>query len=114
MQDFVREALNDPNSEFHRTLLENSKALVDLSRKKMTNYYDQWDRSDEVYRGIQQSDQEDVSAKERKEPVKFVVPISYSQIQTFAAFCYTLYTQRERFFELVGMSEEDHKPAKIG
>ena len=114
MQDFVKEALTNENSEFHKTFLEDSKALVELSRRKMSSYYDQWDRSDEVYRGIQLPDKDDTKAAERKEPVKFIVPISYSQIQTFIAFCYTLYTQRERFFELTGMSEEDHRPAKIG
>ena len=101
-------------TEFHRALLVHVKSLVDSSRKKMSEFYDMWDHADEVYRGIRQSDKQDVHAKERDEPVKMVVPITYSQINTFVAFCISLYTQRERLFELVGRGEEDHRAAKVG
>jgi hypothetical protein len=43
-----------------------------------------------------------------------VVPISYAQIQTFVAFCFLLYYQRDRFFELSGFTSEDDHPAKVG
>jgi len=101
-------------SPFHKQILTDSKALVDMSRQKMGQYYDKWDKNIEVFEGFLQKNTEDQKARERSEPQRLIVPIAYSQIMTFVSFCYTLYTQRERVFELVGMSEEDHKPAKIG
>lgn len=101
-------------SEFHKKILEDTRALVDMSRRKMGTYYSQWDHNIDVFQGITKTDKEDVQAKERKEPEKMVVPVAYSQVMTFVAFCFSLYMQRERMFELLGMSPEDHKPAKIG
>src|SRR5216117_180914 len=43
-----------------------------------------------------------------------VVPIAFSQAQTFVAFCYSIYTQRDRIFELEGFTAEDDRPAKVG
>src|SRR6266496_1004304 len=83
-------------SAFHKQLLEDCKALVAISRRKMSEYYTIWDNNDNTFRGIRQRDKEDVAAHERREPEKMVVPISYSQITTFVAFCFSLYTQRER------------------
>lgn len=115
MEDFVKDDLEkEEQSDFHKQMLKDCRALVDMSRKKMSNYYDTWDRHNEIYRGERRLDQQDKKAIERKEPEKMVVPISYAQTQTFVGFCFSLYTQRERLFELVGMSEEDHKAARVG
>ena len=88
--------------------------LVKRSRDVMCKHYAKWDNADMVFRGIRTRDGEDLKAKERSEPEKMVVPISYSQIQTFVAFCYSLFTQREKMFELVGFEADDDKPAKVG
>jgi hypothetical protein len=80
----------------------------------MRDFYDQWDQNDAVYRTLVARDKADQAARDRKEPGKMVVPVTYSQINTFITFCYSLLTQRERFFELTGYTPDDEQPAKIG
>lgn len=94
-------------------MLTDCRALVMISRRKMQGYYPRWDRNDEIFRNIRPRDADDVKARERGEPEKLVVPIPYSQVMTFIAFCYSLYTQRDRIFELEGFTAEDDKPAKV-
>lgn len=115
MEPSVLEDLqSEQPSAFHQQILEDTRALVSISRRKMTEFYPQWDKNDDVYRSIRQRDKSDIAAFERSEPEKMVVPISYAQIQTFVAFCYSLYMQRDRFFELQGFTAEDERPAKCG
>lgn len=115
MNDEIRKQLEkEEPTELHKKLLEHCKKLVTMSRNVMKDYYDLWDATDDVYRGIRIRDRQDVDAGSRGEPEKMVVPISFAQTQTFVAFCSSLYTQRERIFELIGRGEEDHKAAKIG
>lgn len=103
----------DETPEWHSVVLNSTRELVDMSRRAMSNYHKQWDANNDVYRGYRQADEQDKKAKDRKEPQKMVVPITYSQAQTFASFMFTLYTQRERFFELSGVNEKSHQAAKI-
>jgi len=111
----VRAALSQEHpTPLHKQMLAECKELVGVSRRKMTERYTDWDLADEVYRGEISPDSDDKEAQERGQPTKMIVPMTYSQVQTFVAFCFSLYTQRERVFELVGMSEKDHRPAKIG
>jgi hypothetical protein len=115
MNDTVSTDLaNERPSKFHEQMLQDSKALVKRSRDVMCKHYGKWDLADQVFRALRPRDGEDLKARERKEPEKMVVPISYSQIQTFVAFCYSLFTQREKMFEVVGFEASDHKPAKVG
>lgn len=99
---------------FHKQMLTDCKSLVTISRRKMQSYYDKWDRNDEIFRSIRSKDTDDIKARERGEPEKMVVPIAFSQAQTFVAFCYSLFTQRERIFELEGHTTDDDRPAKVG
>src|SRR5260221_14632561 len=94
-------------SPFLQQMLEDTRALVSISRRKMTEYYPNWDKNDDVYRSIRQRDKSDILAFERNEPEKMVVPISFAQIQTFVAFCYLLFNQRDRFFDLSGFTAQD-------
>lgn len=117
MQSSVSEELksvvNGKNSPFHDSILQHTKDLVEMSRRKMCNYYVKWDQYDEVYRGIKQEDKQDAAAKNRKEPTKMVVPTAHSQIQTFIAFAYAMLTQKEYFYELLGLSPEDSNAARF-
>jgi len=110
----LKELQSQEQTPFLKQVLEDTRALVSISRRKMTEYYPQWDKNDDVYRSIMQRDKTDILAKERNEPEKMVVPISYAQIQTFVAFCFLLYYQKDRFFELTGFTAEDDHPAKVG
>lgn len=115
MDPRIAQELNqEQHTPFHTEMLNSSKALVDMSRAEMSRYYDRWDKAIQVYKGEMWPDEEDREAKSRKEPMKAVMPIVYSQVNTFVAFCITLYTQREKFFELVPIGAEDHKAARVG
>lgn len=115
MEERIKKQLEQEQpTEFHKKMLQHCKDLVQMSRDHMTTFYDKWDMYDEVYRGIRCADEQDRKASKRDEPTKMVVPLTYAQIQTFTAFCFATFFQRERFYELVGMGPEDAKPAKIG
>lgn len=104
----------DDVSPFHKDILKKCKALVKISRDRMSQYYTSWDNHHDVYRGYRMKDVEDKKADDRKEPVKMIIPLSYAQVHTFVAFGYTLFTQRPTFFELDPMGPEDTQAAKIG
>lgn len=115
MEDNIKAQLEQEDiTPFHKALLQHCKNLVDMSRQHMGSFYNEWDRHDEVYRGIRQPDKKDKQARERGEPEKMVIPMTYAQVQTFVAFCFALYYQRERMFQLIGTGAEDHRPAKVG
>ena len=115
MDDKIKEDLElEQPSPFHQQVLQDCRALVSISRRKMTEYYPQWDKNDEVFRSIRQRDKSDIAAYERSEPEKMIVPVSFAQIQTFIAFCFSLYMQRDHFYELNGFTAEDDRPAKVG
>lgn len=100
-------------SPFHNALLEHCKGLLKMSRDTMCMHYPTWDRHDAVYRGVRWRDKEDTRAAERSEPEKMIVPMSYAQIQTFIAFCFAVFFQRRRVYELIGANMNDHKAAKV-
>lgn len=101
-------------TDFHKALLKHCVDLVDGSRVVMQKEYEKWDQHNNVYKGLRTPDVQDKKAKERGEPEKMIVPLTYSQVQTFIAFCFSVFFQREKMYELVGMSAEDHRPAKVG
>jgi len=107
--DFSKEE----QSPFHKQILQDSMNLVESSRRKMATFYSKWDHADAVYRGEILADQEDKKARDRKEPEKMVVPISYSQVQTFVTFGMSVLMQRERFFELLAVNEQSHGASRI-
>lgn len=114
MIDYVKNDLSKEDmSPFHTTMLNHVKDLVKLSRESMTQYYADWDARDQTYRGKRKEDKEDKRAKEVGAPVKLVVPLTYSQVQTFIAFCTSLYNQRPQMFELQGNNLRGHIAAKI-
>jgi hypothetical protein len=94
-------------------LLNHCKDLVKLSRDEMARYYNNWDRNDRVYRGEKIADEEDKQAAKRKAPQKFVMPVSYAQINTFVSFLLAVLNQRDYFFELGGSGVEDEKAGKV-
>jgi hypothetical protein len=110
----AKDLSQETHSPFHKQILSDTKALIAISRRKMTEYYPKWDANDDIFRAIVQRDKTDIAAQERKEPEKMVVPTALAQVMTFISFCFQLYTQRENFFELDGFTPEDDKPAKIG
>lgn len=115
MEPHVIEALSEQtHPQDVSTLLWRCKDLVRLSRNAMKHYYDMWDRNDAVYRGDKRIDEKDRTALKKGEPAKFVLPATYSQVQTFVSFCMSVYNQRDTFFPMEGTGIEDTKAAKIG
>jgi hypothetical protein len=104
----------EEQSPFQKQMLSDSRALKMMSWRKMCSYYTKWDKNYEIWRSLRARQIEDVKAKERDEPERMVVPISFSQVSTFQAFCQSLFTQRETIFELEGYTAEDEKSAKVG
>jgi hypothetical protein len=111
--NFIAEFNTEETTELHKKVLNHCKSLVDMSRRYMRTYHETWDHNDDVYQCRRTVDKDDADAANRKEPVKMVVPLTFAQVQTFIAFCVSLFTQREHVFELVGTGEEDHKAAKL-
>lgn len=112
--DISIELAKGKDSAFHESLLKHCKGLVEMSRSKMQTHYTKWDSYNETYKGERPSDAKDRKAAERGEPTKMIVPLTYAQVQTYVAFCMSLFQQNERMFELIGVGEEDYRAAKVG
>lgn len=89
------------------------KDLAQLSRSQMSKNYDKWDQYDMIYRGERKADAQDLKADARGEPVKMILPLTFSQVQTFVAFGHQLYNQRDYFYETIASGQEDEGPAKL-
>lgn len=94
-------------------LTDKCKGLIEISRNRMSTYYEQWDRNDNITKNRMIDDKADNRATERKEPRKMVVPLTASQVDTFVSFAFMVLTQREHIFETIGTSIEDVQGAKI-
>lgn len=95
--------------DFTQTL----KDLLEMSRSEMKKNYDTWDRYDQIYRGERVADAQDKKAAVRGEPAKMILPLSFGQTQTFVAFGYQLYNQRDYYYETIASGQEDEGAAKI-
>lgn len=95
--------------DFTQTL----KDLLEMSRSEMAKNYDTWDRYDQIYRGERVADAQDKKANVRGEPAKMILPLSFGQTQTFVAFGYQLYNQRDYYYETIASGQEDEGAAKI-
>lgn len=83
--------------------------LVKMSRGHMSEMYSAWDAHNDVYKGLKQPDKDDIRAREMEEPEKMIVPMTFAQVQTFVAFCFLLFTQNKRLFEIEPTGSEDFR-----
>jgi len=114
-QDSINRDLQERTSgasKFQAKLLTQMKGYINAAADHMSSYWHVWDEYDKIYRGYRIMDREDKKAASKKESVKIVVPMTYAQAQTGIAFLYTLFNQRERFFELKGTGVEDERAAR--
>ena len=88
-------------------LQEEFRKLLKRSRGGISKSYTKWDRNIAVYRGNRLRDEKDLQAADANEPEKFVVPLSYAQVQTFASFGFMLLKQNETFYEMAASGAED-------
>lgn len=106
--DDFKEKLKNPESQEHDALLRHVKGLIAVSRRTMGGYYSKWDYNDSIFRSEKKADKEDRSAAAKGKPTKMIVPLTFSQVMTFVAFCVTTTTQNKRFFELEPTGSEDN------
>lgn len=103
MTDDVIKELEKENvtlSPFHSKMLREARALVKMSRTRMSRYYDDWDLQDRVYRGELSSDSDDIEQARKGKPGKMVIPNTHAQVSTFVSFLFLTFKQNNRLFEL--------------
>lgn len=105
--DIKRELEKESVSVFHQGLLEKCLELIKSSRSRMAEKYEAWDRQQELYNSRRPMDNQDQKLREQGVPAKFVVPLTFAQVQTWVSFCMLLFSQNKRFFELSPTGEED-------
>lgn len=88
------------DNEAHDTLLRYVKSCVKESRNVVAKHYEQWDYNDLIFRSRRAVDKEDRAAVLKGNTAKMVVPLTYSQIMTWVAFCVMTVTQNKRFWVL--------------
>jgi len=117
MEERVKKMLEQPTHPTNiQKLLDFLKKNLKQSRSVMGKNYDKWDRHLDVYKGNRAADEDDIEARENDEPEKMVVPLGFSQVQTFVSFAFLLLLQNKRFFELEPTGQEDNlirEPAEI-
>lgn len=121
MDDRIRnELLEEKISPGHQAILDKTKSLVKDSRKKMSEFYEQWDLYDCDYRGkthpseaTSQKDEANAKSADRAEPIQRKIPLTYAQVDTFVAIGLSLLYQDESLFPLEGTGPEDADSAKV-
>lgn len=109
MRPEITDELNKKDvGEFHKSILDSTKALIKRSRQDMSSYYPNWDLQDMVYRGERQWDVDDIDMERKGKPVKMVVPNTYAQVMSFTSFMFLMLTQNRTFFELSPIGQEDY------
>lgn len=78
------------------------------SRADMGLNYEHWDRNLMVYKGKMPKNADDWEARQLAEPERFVMPLSYAQIQTFVAFAFLLLNQNPSFFQLDAEANQNY------
>lgn len=113
-EDIIKLLAEQKQNKQISDLLQKCKECMKTSRDEMVSYYPAWDFADQVYRGEKKPDEQDKKATKRKEPVKMILPMTKSQVETFVAFMCRMFTQKPYYFELEPMSDEDVTPARMG
>jgi len=94
-------------SPFVNSIRNKCKKLVGMSADVMSSYYSTWDEQHRVWKSERYPDEEDRKSKEKGEPLKMVAPLSFAQVMTFVSVSMMLLKQREKFYELTPVEEND-------
>ena len=84
----------------HDQLLHKVQGLLTMSRSSISKHYPDWDSMQKLYDSERDVDREDRKNASTGSPTKIAVPLTYAQVNTFVAFMFMMFHQRERFFEL--------------
>jgi len=85
---------------------------LNRSRGDMAKNYAAWDKALDTYRSIRTADAQDARARNKGEPEKMTVPLSFAQVNTLVTFLFLAYTQKESIFELEATGPEDYGPIR--
>jgi hypothetical protein len=88
-------------------LLEEVVDAVNNSRTFIAANYPAWDKSLETYKRKKHVDASDARAKQKGEPAKMVVPLTYAQCNTLVTFLFISLTSKDSVFELSATGDED-------
>jgi hypothetical protein len=102
-----------PSPKLER-LLKHLQSNLSKSRGVMGKEYGRWKRHLKTFKGERPADREDMESAEDGTPEKFVVPLTFAQVQTFASFCFLLFNQKPKFFETEQVGDEDNEIARLG
>lgn len=93
--------------ELLEKLLSSLRRDLRRSRNDMAKNYRQWDKNIDTYRSVIVDDPDDRRAKQKREPSKQTIPLSYAQVNTFVTYVVLLYTQNPKIFEMTATGTED-------
>lgn len=107
-QDAInRDLAESDSSTFQSNLMKRLRQYISISSSAMSQYYDKWDKAEQIYRAWRPLDNESKNAKAKGRTPKIIVPVSYAQQQAFLSFLMSAYTQKDYFYELQGTGPED-------
>ena len=89
-------------------LLEEVVDAVNHSRTFIARNYSAWDKALETYKRKRVVDASDARAKQKGEPTKMVVPLTYAQCNTLVTFLFISLTSKDSVFELSATGDEDY------
>jgi hypothetical protein len=101
--------IQDEKLDELRTMLVRN---LNRSRGDMAKSYPAWDKALDTYRSIRTADAQDARARNKNEPEKMTVPLSFAQVNTLVTFLFLAYTQKESIFELEATGPEDYGPIR--
>jgi len=91
-----------------QNLLEEVVGAVNHARTFISRSYTQWDKALETYKRKRVVDANDARAKQKGEPGKMVVPLTYAQCNTLVTFLFISLTSKDSVFELDATGDEDY------
>lgn len=89
-------------------LLEEVVGAVNNARNFIAANYTAWDKSLDTYKRKRVRDASDARAKQKGEPAKMVVPLTYAQCNTLVTFLFISLTSKDSVFELSATGNEDY------
>lgn len=108
IESVTEDLKKEKTTPFQNEMLAHVKALVKLSRSKMSTYYSDWDMQNQVFHGERYLDKSDVEQMTKGKPIKMVVPNTFAQVMTFSSFLFLMFNQNRNFFELLPSGIEDY------
>jgi len=103
----VRELSEPVPSRFQHEMLTICTNYIDNAFASISSHYGKWDDSRNAYNAVIKPRTKDEYANEDERPMAQSVPMTYSQIKTFQAFCTSVLSQRPRQFEHKPGGKED-------